>query len=139
MKSKYENAQCQCAIIFAMAMLVTSICHFQIEGHVPTVAVLDTRAGSIILGRKFANKLARCQPPVLVLAGFFITATGVGEHGVEKTTLLLSLTLAKGTSKETNIKAPSLISNTDSYDVLPGMEFLGECFGHVDPLTKEFI
>ena len=33
---------------------------------------------------------------------------------------------------------PVIIANTDAYDVILGMDFLGPLFAYVDPLTEEF-
>ena len=37
------------------------------------------------------------------------------------------------------IRAEVLIANTDVYDILLGMEFMGQTFGWVHPLTSEYI
>ena len=47
--------------------------------------------------------------------------------------------LAQGTTEETTIEAIAIIANTNSYNVLLGMDFLGPCFGYIDPLTEEFV
>lgn len=52
--------------------------------------------------------------------------------------LPLEFTLASGTSDETTIKALTVLSNSDTYDVLLGNEFLGPVFGMLDPLYDEF-
>ena len=53
-------------------------------------------------------------------------------------THVLSFTLARGTRVETTIVVPVIIANTDAYDVILGMDFLGPLFAYVDPLTEEF-
>ena len=53
--------------------------------------------------------------------------------------LPLDFVLAKGTSEETFVNTPILIADTDAYDVILGMDFLGPCFGYLDPLTEEFL
>lgn len=138
--AKYDNAQDRCNKSFAMAgPLVTSAGQFHIEGHVPAVEILDTGAGAIILGRKFASRLTICHPALLEPAGSFIAASGAEEHGIDQTVHLLEFTLTKGTSKETTTKAHALVSNTNSYENLLGMEFLKQTFGYADPLIEEFI
>ena len=68
-----------------------------------------------------------------------MTASGQEERNVLKTKHALTFILAKGTAAETTIRAECLISNTDVYDVLLGMEFMGQTFGYVHPLTSEYI
>ena len=46
--------------------------------------------------------------------------------------------MGKGTRVQTVITAPVIIANTDAYDVILGMDFLGPLFAYVDPLTEEF-
>ena len=103
------------------------------------MAILDTGAGSIILGKTFAATLPLCHPALLIPAGSFVTASGAEEIGVQKTKHALTFVLAKGTPDETTIRAECLISNTDVYDVLLGMEFMGQTFGYVYPLTAEYV
>ena len=136
---KYQKAQQQCGKHYAMSTLITTARQLQIEGRTPTVAILDTGAGAIILGKTFASRIEKCQPQLLEKAGTLITANGAEETGLKKTTFLLYFTLAKGTSEETNITATAIMADTDTYDVLLGMEFLGSVFGYVDPLTEEFL
>ena len=137
--TKYQRAQQQCDKNYAMSTLITTSDQLQIEGRTPTVAVLDTSVGAIILGKTFASRIEKCQPDLLQTAGTLITASGAEEKGFKKTAFLLNFTLAKGTSEETNITATAIIADTDTYDVLLGMEFWGSVFGYIDPLTKEFL
>ena len=51
----------------------------------------------------------------------------------------VEIILGKGTSEETKINTKILIADTDFYDVILGMDFLGNCFGFMDPLTEDFI
>ena len=68
-----------------------------------------------------------------------MTASGVEETNVQKTKHALTFVLAEDTPFETTIRAECLISNTDVYDVLLGMEFMGQIFSYVHPLTCEYI
>ena len=52
---------------------------------------------------------------------------------------MLTFIIAKGTLLETKVKAFAIIANTNAYDVILGMDFLGACFGMMDLFTKEFI
>ena len=52
----------------------------------------------------------------------FITAGGAEEKGLWCTTFLLAFTLAKGTSEETTVWATAMIANTNSDNVLLGMD-----------------
>ena len=55
--TKNGNAQDRCNKSFAMTTLVTNAGRFHIEGHMSAVAILDTGADAIILGRKISNLL----------------------------------------------------------------------------------
>ena len=109
------------------------------EGRIPRVAVIDTGASSIILGRAFGLHMDRCQPENLVFGDTFVTAGGTAENCLGRTKNHLSFILAKGTPAETTITSPVIIADTDAYDVILGMDFLGPCFGYLDPLTEEFV
>ena len=122
-----------------MATLNTTHGELMVEGRIPRVVVIDTGASSIILGRAFGLHMERCQPRNLIYGDTFITAGGNSEKCLGKTKAYLSFTLAKGTQAETVITAPVIIADTDAYDVILGMGFLGACLGYVDPLAKEFI
>lgn len=52
---------------------------------------------------------------------------------------LLQFLVAQGTTEETMIETTIIISNTNSYDVILGMDFLGPCFGFMDPLPEESV
>ena len=137
--ARYNEAQRLCGNTWTLATLDTGRGQLEIEQKVPRVAIMDTGAGKIILGKKFADTLALCDPTLLVPAGSFVTASGQVEKGVMKTKHALTFVLAKGTAAETTIRSECLISNTDVYDVLLGMEFMGQTFGWVHPLTSEFM
>ena len=122
-----------------MATLDTTGGTLEIEGFVPKVAVLDSGAGGLILGKSFAKQIDLCHEGLLTPAGAFLTPTGELITGVKKTVNTLSFVLAKGTVGEIRITAEVLISETDVYDVLLGMDFLGATFGFVHPLTSDFI
>ena len=51
----------------------------------------------------------------------------------------LTICLAKGTDAETIVTFIAIIADTNAYDIILGMDFLGACFGFVDPLTEEFV
>lgn len=51
----------------------------------------------------------------------------------------LKFNLAKGTSEETRVTANVLMADTDLYDVILGTDFLGACFGYMDPLKEDFL
>ena len=108
--------------MWSLATLDTEGDQLQIEGHTPRVAILDTGAGSIILGKTFAASFPLCHPALLIPAGAFMTASGQEENNVQKTKHALTFVLAKGRLAETIIRAECLISNTDVYDVLLGMD-----------------
>lgn len=53
--------------------------------------------------------------------------------------MLLNFVLTKGTSEETTMFSTVLIADTNSSDVILGMDFLGPSFGMLDPLREEFL
>ena len=55
--AQYNLAQADCGKVWSLATLNTEGGQLQIEGHTPRVAILDTGAGSIILGKTFAASL----------------------------------------------------------------------------------
>ena len=138
LEERYRRAQVNCRRRYAIATLDTHLGQLEIEGNVPKTAVLDTGTGAIILGKSFAAKLLKCLDVLLELSHTFVTSSGAEKLGVRKTTMLLSFTLAKGTTAQTIVKHVAWVSNTDIYDVLLGMSFLGSTFGYVDPLAEEF-
>ena len=84
-----------------MATLITTEGQLQVDGVTPRIAIIDTGAGAIILGRSFARKTDRCQFQYLAFGDTFVTATGQEKTSLGRTRLLLDFTLAKGTSEET--------------------------------------
>ena len=122
-----------------MATLNTGDGQLQIEGSTLSIAVIDTGASAVILGRTFARKIDKCRAPHLSYGDFFITIGGNEEASVGRSTRPIEFILGKGTSEETKVNTKILIADTNSYDVTLGMDFLGLCFGFVDPLTKEFV
>ena len=135
---KYRLAQLNSHNRYAMATLPNTDGALEIDGQSPAVVVIDTGAGAVILGKDFAAKIQNCKPPFLVAGDTFITASGVVEKGLGRTKFLLNFTLARGTSQETTIQSSAIIADTNAYDVILGMDFLGPCFGMMDPLTEEF-
>lgn len=121
-----------------MATLNTGDGQLQIEGFTPRIAVIDTGASAVILGRSFAIKIEKCTSPHLSYGDTFITAGGNEEASMGRSRAPIDIFMGKGTSEETLIQTKILIADTDSYDVILGMDFLGLCFGFLDPLTKEF-
>ena len=134
-EKKYREAQLNNKKKFAMATLINVDGQFQIDDLTPRTAVIDTGASAIILGRSFARRMERCRPPWLHYGDVFITANGQEAPSLGRTKLMLEFVLASGTSEETKFNAYALIADTDAYDVILGMDFMGECFGYMDPLT----
>lgn len=56
---KYREAQRGYQRRYAMATLVTTESQLQIEGLTPTIAMIDTSASAIILGRSFARRMKK--------------------------------------------------------------------------------
>ena len=138
-QERYNAAQEGHEKKYAMAQLITTDGQLEIEGIVPRIAVVDTGASAVILGRSFARRMDRCHPPWLVYGDSFITAGGHETKSLGRTKLHLKFVLSKGNCEETTIHATALIADTDAYDVILGMDFLGPCFGYMDPLTEEFL
>lgn len=105
------------------------------EDRRPKVAVIDTGASAIILGISFASHLEKCHPTWLTFGDTFITTKGTKKKSLGHSKLLLGSVLTKGTSEETISSSTVLIADTNSYDMILGMDCLGPCFGYLDPLT----
>lgn len=52
---------------------------------------------------------------------------------------MLEFVIANGTQNDTKIHVYAMVVDTNAYDVILRIGFLGECLGYVDPLTEEFI
>ena len=74
--AQYNLAQEDCGRVWSLATLEIGSGQLQIEGHTPKVAILDTGAGGIILGKTFAASLPLCHLALLIPAGAFMTASG---------------------------------------------------------------
>ena len=122
-----------------MATLVTIEGQLQINGVTPRIAVIDTGASAVILGKSFSCRIDRCKSEYLAHGDTFVTAGGHETPSLGKTRLLLEFILAKGTYEETKITSYALIADTDNYNVILGMHLLGACFGYMDHLTEEFL
>ena len=96
---KYNEAQQRCGDTWAMATLNTNQGQIDIQGFVPKIAVVDTGAARIILGKKFAENIKLCGQGMLRPAGSFLTASGEEVTGLMKTAHCLEITLAKGTKQ----------------------------------------
>ena len=83
--AQYNLAQEDCGKVWSLATLKTRNGQFQIEGEVPKVAIHDTGARGIILGKTFAASLPLCYPSLLIPAGAFMTTSGQEEKNVMKT------------------------------------------------------
>lgn len=121
-----------------MATLVTGGSQLEVDGKRPRIAIIDTGASSVNLGRSFSSELRQCRKDELIFGDTFVTAGGNTENCLGRTKKHLSFTIARGTRVETTITTPVIIADTDAYDVILRMDFLGPCFGYVDPLTEEF-
>ena len=102
------------------------------------MAVLDTGASAVILGRTFANRIRKCRPPYLSHGDSFITAGGREDMSLGRGKLPLDFVLAKGTSEETLVNTTILIADTEAYDVILGMDFWGRALGILTHSPKNF-
>ena len=82
--------------------------------------------------------MERCSYKNLAYGDTFITAGGTEEKTLGRTRLQLTICLAKGSEAETTVTTIAIIADTNAYDIILGMDFLGACFAYVDPLTEEF-
>ena len=137
-EERYQAVQKQNRKKMTMATLINGDGQLQIEGLTPKIAVLDTGASAVILGRDFANAMAKCRTPWLARGGVFVTANGQENQSLGRTIKMLEFIIAKGTHAETKIHVHAMVADTNAYDVILGMDFLAECLGYVDPLTEEF-
>ena len=135
----YHTAQLQAGLRFSMSTLITGGSQILVEGLKPKICVLDTGCSAIILGRSFAHMMERCSYKNLTYGDTFVTAGGTEEKLLGRTKSQLTICLAKGTDAETTVTSIAIIADTNAYDIILGMDFLGACFGYVDPLTEEFI
>ena len=122
-----------------MSTILTTSGALLIEGHRPKIAVIDPGASSIILGKNFASKIDKCRSANPIGGDTFVSAGGQEEKCVGRSKELLQFVLAQGTEEETIIEATIIIADTNAYDVILGMDFLGPFFGYIDPLTEEFV
>ena len=67
----YYDAQVYAGNKYSMSTILTTSGALLIEGHRPKVAVIDSGASSIILGKKFASKIDKCRPTNLVTSDTF--------------------------------------------------------------------
>ena len=81
MQSKFNIAQRRVRRRCSMASLISSHAQLEIEGKVPKVAIIDTGASSMILGKSFAKQLYKCALQYLAQGDTFVTSGGK----VEKT------------------------------------------------------
>ena len=138
-EARYHHVQTQNDKQMTMVTLITGQGQLTVEGHEPTIAVLDTGASAVILGKAFARKMFRCLPPYMAPGEDFITADGKTCKSLGNATEKLEFIIGKGTPVETVIYCDAMVVDTSSYDVILGMDFLAECKGLTDPLTEEFM
>lgn len=100
--------------------------------------VVDSGASSILVGLEFAAMLLKCRKERLIPGDTFTTAGGQKEKAVGRTMDQLKFTVARGTGGATSITAPVIVVNTNLFDSLLGMDFLGPLFAYFDPLTEDF-
>ena len=139
MVARYREAQLHSSYKWAMTTLVTKGGGLWVEGIMPRIAVVDTDASAVIMGRSFAAKFEQCKFLKLDYGATFITASGREDQALGRTKQPINLVWAGGTTEETSILAYAFIADTDAYDLILGMDFLGACFGYVDPLTSDFV
>ena len=139
LEERYRKAQRHNHRRYTMTTLVTKGGELRIEGIAPRIAVLDTGASAVILGRNFAKQFRECRNQNLTHGDTFITANGTESAALGRSKMPLEFILADGTTERTVVHAKVLIADTNAYDVILGMDFLGPCFGYVDPLTEYFV
>ena len=104
----------------------------------PAMAILNSGAFSILIGRDFAGAIPRLQLDQLTPAPRVITACGTHATPLGMSKSLLQFRIAVKTSNETTIMGRVVVMDTTEYDVLLGMQFLGAREGFVDPVTEQF-
>ena len=103
-----------------MVTLITGQGQLTVEGHEPAIAVLDTGASAVILGKGFARKMFRCLPPYMGPGEEFITADGKTCKSLGNAVEKLEFIIGKGTPVETVIYCDAMVVDTSSYDVILG-------------------
>ena len=112
--------------------------HLLVEGRVPTIAIVDTGACSILVGRNFAASIAHLEPRHLKKAPLIITACGQPSRPIGLSTISLDFILADGTKNRTKFLAKVIVMDTDAYDILLGMGFITSCGGGIDSQYDKF-
>lgn len=135
----FQKAQLQIRKELTLATLPKKEGQLKIEGIIPATVVLDSGANSILVGRCYARRIDKCRSPWLANSSTFITANGQENLSLGKTRSMLDLVLCAGSPGETTLSIHAVSANTDTYDVILGVDFFAECFGGLDFLTEEFI
>ena len=107
-----------------------------IDGLSPPMVKISTGTSAVVVGKSFASQIRKCHK--LVYGDTFVSA-GKKEDRFGRTEVPLEFVLAKGTPDSTSLQMTVFVGDTDSYDVVLGMDFLGPCYGYVHPLTEEFV
>lgn len=107
-----------------------------VDGLSPPMVKISTGTSAVVIGRSFASQIRKCHKLVY---GDTLFSAGKKEDRFGRTEVPLEFVLAKGTPDSTCLQMTVFVGDTDSYDVVLGMDFLGPCYGYVDPLTEEFV
>lgn len=100
--------------------------HLPVEGRVPSIAIVDTRACSILVYRKFVASIARLDPLHLKKAPMAITACGQPSRPIGLSTIPLEFILANGAQNRTKFLAKVIVMDTDAYGAWSSSLLVGE-------------
>ncbi|CAM6095002.1 unnamed protein product [Calypogeia fissa] len=96
----------------------------QVEGHTPTVVMLDTGAQPVIIGVQFAKKIGLLDTNLQKSMWQIRIASGAVEEVLGESSRLLTLAFNQGTDQALEFQVRCLVTNATSYDVLIGQEAL---------------
>ncbi|CAI7862413.1 unnamed protein product [Closterium sp. NIES-54] len=108
------------------------------EGKYPGATIIDTGASQVLIGRRLAERLGLHQEDMVTREGVRIQSAegGVGKW-LPKTRRPQEIVLAPGSEDEARIRVHCLISDSDNYDLLLGMELLYKAGAAVDTWTEQ--
>ncbi|GJP84708.1 hypothetical protein CLOP_g14758 [Closterium sp. NIES-67] len=109
-----------------------------VEGKYPGTTIIDTGASQVLVGRRLAERLGLHREENVTPEGVRIqTAEGGAGKWLPRTLRPQEVVLAPGAEDETRIRVHCLVSDSDDYDLLLGMELLYKIGAVVDTWTEK--
>ncbi|CAI5964179.1 unnamed protein product [Closterium sp. NIES-64] len=104
-----------------------------VEGKYPGTTIIDTGASQVLVGRRLAKRLGLHRAENVTPEGVRIqTAEGGDGTWLPRTIRPQEVVLAPGRAEETRIRVHCLVSDSEDYDLLLGMELLYKVGAVVD-------